>query len=142
MTAPHNPYYTEIIKLRYERDLARAELAEMRAAMLPPIHFPTQWNLSTTETKILLILSRRAGYFSNEGLYSLVYDSPANGPEQKIIGVFICKLRKKLRGTGIEIETLWGRGYQLSVGSHEIVARVWADSSQPNIPADQHRGAA
>lgn len=37
-------------------------------------------------------------------------------PEQKIIDVFVCKLRKKLvQATGGEhyIETLWGRGYVL-----------------------------
>ncbi len=35
-------------------------------------------------------------------------------PEQKIIDVFVCKLRKKLSGaTGGEnyISTVWGRGY-------------------------------
>lgn len=37
-------------------------------------------------------------------------------PEQEIIDVFVCKLRKKLvQATGGEhyIETLWGRGYVL-----------------------------
>jgi hypothetical protein len=37
-------------------------------------------------------------------------------PEQKIIDVFICKLRKKiaaLTGEHHNIETVWGRGYML-----------------------------
>ena len=39
-----------------------------------------------------------------------------NEPEQKIIDVFICKLRKKLAnasGGKDYIETVWGRGYAL-----------------------------
>ncbi len=35
-------------------------------------------------------------------------------PEQKIVDVFVCKLRKKLRDAGAPsdfIETVWGRGY-------------------------------
>lgn len=32
----------------------------------------------------------------------------------KIIDVFICKLRAKLRPHGLEIATIWGRGYELT----------------------------
>lgn len=34
-------------------------------------------------------------------------------PEEKIIDVFVCKTRKKLRDYGIHITTVWGRGYML-----------------------------
>jgi two-component system cell cycle response regulator CtrA len=34
-------------------------------------------------------------------------------PEEKIIDVFVCKARKKLREHGIVITTVWGRGYML-----------------------------
>jgi len=36
-------------------------------------------------------------------------------PELKIIDVFICKLRKKLKAVARDhyIETVWGRGYML-----------------------------
>ena len=44
-------------------------------------------------------------------------------PEQKIIDVFICKLRKKLANASSGknyIETVWGRGYVLrEPGEHE-----------------------
>jgi two-component system, cell cycle response regulator CtrA len=35
-------------------------------------------------------------------------------PQAKIIDVFVCKMRKKLQSFGIEISTLWGRGYYLT----------------------------
>ena len=34
-------------------------------------------------------------------------------PEQKIIEVFICKLRKKLANAKDYLQTMWGRGYML-----------------------------
>lgn len=43
-----------------------------------------------------------------------------DGPTEKIIDVFICKIRKKLDGLGISIATDWGRGYRLQKGvTHE-----------------------
>ena len=35
-------------------------------------------------------------------------------PEMKIVDVFICKLRKKIRPFGLEIATVWGLGYRMS----------------------------
>jgi len=34
-------------------------------------------------------------------------------PEIKIVDVFVCKVRKKLKGLGIGIDTVWGRGYRI-----------------------------
>ena len=47
-----------------------------------------------------------------------------NEPDQKIIDVFICKLRKKLASAsgGKNIETVWSRGYSLSEST--MVART------------------
>lgn len=35
-------------------------------------------------------------------------------PEIKIVDVLVCKVRKKLQGLSVNIETMWGRGYRLS----------------------------
>ncbi|WP_315920392.1 winged helix-turn-helix domain-containing protein [Mesorhizobium sp. SP-1A] len=43
-------------------------------------------------------------------LYQLRCDEE---PEIKIIDVWVCKLRKKLKPLGINIDTVWGRGYRL-----------------------------
>lgn len=37
-----------------------------------------------------------------------------NEPEEKIIDVFVCKLRRKLGQHGRMIETVWGRGYLMT----------------------------
>lgn len=35
-------------------------------------------------------------------------------PEIKIVDVLVCKIRKKLEGLNVKIETMWGRGYRMS----------------------------
>lgn len=37
------------------------------------------------------------------------------GRTKKIINVFVCKLRQKVKDTPIKIKNVWGRGYRLIV---------------------------
>jgi two-component system cell cycle response regulator CtrA len=73
-------------------------------------------HLTGKEYKILELLSLRQGKaLSKEQFLNHLYGG-TDEPEQKIIDVFICKLRKKLSNAsgGREyIETIWGRGYVL-----------------------------
>jgi len=82
----------------------------------------TRVNLTTTEYRILEHLSLRKGTpLSKEMILYQLYggiDEPAN----KIIDVFICKLRKKLANASAGkkyIETVWGRGYALRQTSED-----------------------
>jgi two-component system, cell cycle response regulator CtrA len=72
--------------------------------------------LTRKEYEILELLSVRKGTaLTKQMLLDHLYGG-RDEPEQKIIDVFVCKLRKKLiQATGGEhyIETLWGRGYVL-----------------------------
>jgi two-component system cell cycle response regulator CtrA len=82
----------------------------------------TRVNLTTTEYRILEHLSLRKGTpLTKEMILHQLYggiDEPAN----KIIDVFICKLRKKLALASAGknyIETVWGRGYALRQTSED-----------------------
>lgn len=45
-------------------------------------------------------------------------------PMEKIIDVFICKLRKKVEPLGVRIETTWGSGYALgAMPSRPVINR-------------------
>lgn len=50
---------------------------------------------------------------TKEALLAALYQLRSDEPEIKIIDVWICKLRKKLKPLGVNIETVWGRGYRL-----------------------------
>ncbi|MGE0251447.1 MAG: response regulator transcription factor CtrA [Dongiaceae bacterium] len=75
-----------------------------------PVH------LTGKEYSILELLSLRKGStLTKEQFLNHLYGG-MDEPEQKIIDVFVCKLRKKLEvaAGGINyIETVWGRGYVL-----------------------------
>ena len=76
-----------------------------------PIH------LTSKEYRILELLSLRKGTpLTKEMLLNHLYGG-MDEPGQKIIDVFMCKLRKKIAKASVRghdyIETFWGRGYAL-----------------------------
>lgn len=72
--------------------------------------------LTRSEYAILeLLVLRKGTAITKEGFLNHLYGGIDDEPEIKIIDVFICKLRRKLRlaGCGDIIRTVWGRGYFL-----------------------------
>lgn len=65
---------------------------------------------------------------TREALMQIIYlgDHGREMVDIKIIDVWVCKLRKKLMTHGIEIKTMWGRGYFMAPGmklkAEELVA--------------------
>ncbi|MDH3660175.1 MAG: response regulator transcription factor [Alphaproteobacteria bacterium] len=76
-------------------------------------------NATAKEYGILELLALRRGMtLTKENFLDHLYGG-MDEPEQKIIDVFICKLRKKIAAiTGEQnaIRTIWGRGYMLEDG--------------------------
>lgn len=76
-----------------------------------------------------LLIQRLAEVFprvlSKEAALEWMYQFAAEGeePEIKIIDVYICKARKKLEPIGVRIDTLWGKGYALSVDRKPVIVR-------------------
>ena len=73
-------------------------------------------HLTGKEYQMLELLSLRKGTTLTKEMFLNHLYGGMDGPELKIIDVFICKLRKKLaEATSGEnyIETVWGRGYVL-----------------------------
>jgi two-component system cell cycle response regulator CtrA len=64
---------------------------------------------------------------SKEMMLNHLYGGMDGEPHFKIIDVFICKLRRKLRtatGGPHYIETVWGRGYALRDPAEQTVSRA------------------
>jgi two-component system, cell cycle response regulator CtrA len=72
-------------------------------------------HLTGKEYQILELLAFRKGTTLTKEMFLNHLYGGMDEPALKIIDVFICKLRKKLReaGAGPLIETVWGRGYVL-----------------------------
>ncbi|HWF01771.1 MAG TPA: response regulator transcription factor [Caulobacteraceae bacterium] len=73
-------------------------------------------HLTGKEYQMLELLSLRKGTTLTKEMFLNHLYGGMDEPELKIIDVFICKLRKKLKQVGDDhhIETVWGRGYMLS----------------------------
>ncbi|WP_375599346.1 winged helix-turn-helix domain-containing protein [Devosia sp. Naph2] len=61
--------------------------------------------------------SARPRTLSKEQLLAATSGLGFDDREIKIVDVFICKARKKLKPLGLEIGTVWGRGYRIVGGS-------------------------
>lgn len=73
--------------------------------------------LTPQEAKVLYCLDRANGKMvSIPALLAAATDNRDDGdtPGEKLVSVLICKMRKKLKGTGVTIETFWSEGYGLS----------------------------
>jgi len=72
-------------------------------------------HLTGKEYQMLELLSLRKGVTLTKEMFLNHLYGGMDEPELKIIDVFICKLRKKLKAATDDhhIETVWGRGYVL-----------------------------
>lgn len=96
--------------------------------------------LTGKEYQILELLSLRKGItLSKDAFLTHIYGG-RDEPELKIIDVFICKLRKKLRAAGSEcVETVWGQGYVLR---DPALPKVESPSLAPEMTDLVEQGAA
>ncbi len=88
-----------------------------------PVH------LTLKEYQMLELLSLRKGITMSKEMFLNHLYSGMDEPAQKIIDVFMCKLRKKLAnasGGKDYIETVWGRGYVLRQPTDEELAKISA----------------
>lgn len=79
-------------------------------------------HLTRSEMDILLALRDCApAVMSKERLLAKTNRDITGHDERdlKLVDVWICKLRKKLKPLGVEIVTAWGQGYRLAVNQGE-----------------------
>lgn len=100
--------------LEQENDRLRTELEALKESLGMRWLPPAELRLTGKEGAMLGRLLRGGPVSKNQFLSALYRDEGIfEKPEIKIIDVFICKLRKKLKPFEIEIHTIWGVGYQM-----------------------------
>jgi len=68
---------------------------------------------------------------THDQMFHAIYGDRLDQPEIKIIQVQVCKLRVALRGIGADINTLWGKGYELPRESRAQIAAHVGIELQP-----------
>lgn len=103
-----------VLRLEDENDVLRARIAELEALLLRCApNLPLEWGLTPSEQLVFAALASRE-QLSKDQIMAVVYRNVGRDePYQKIVDVFICKLRRKLKPFGVVITTVWGQGYRL-----------------------------
>lgn len=98
--------------LTKENDDLRDRVAQLEEAMGMKFASPAFMGLTGNEAKLFGLLMARDAV-TKSGAMDILYGlgPEADVAEEKIVDVFICKLRKKLEQFEIPVETNWGQGW-------------------------------
>lgn len=113
----------QIEELREEIALLRERLALMNEALSGRCMYLPGVRLSPTERTILNLLAIRPIVGRGQAI-DVIYGCRAEPAGEKIMDVFIHRMRKKLKPYGIEIETVWGHGYRLPPESKAALQKL------------------
>lgn len=97
-----------------ENEMLRERIAALEAQLGMTVEVPLSLGLTAAETKLFGYFLKRDLVTKDGALVVMYGHRPADEmAEEKIIDVFVCKMRRKLTPFGIAIETIWGRGYRM-----------------------------
>jgi len=133
-----------IASLEAQLETALKELDMLREAMGLKIVVPLELGLTKNEAIILGVLMKKE-IAHKKAIWLTIYAAKAeeDEAEQKIIDVWVCKMRPKLKRFDIEIQTAWGVGYFLSsddkakilaMGSQAEYANTNVTSTREQLP--------
>jgi two-component system cell cycle response regulator CtrA len=107
--------------LEMENERLRLRVEELEAAMGMDLVAPLHFGLTGSQSRVLgVILARDVA--TKEAIMAALYEDVCRDrAEPKIVDVFACKLRAKLKKFGIEIATVWGVGYAMSPQAKALV---------------------
>jgi len=132
MTAPAvrmaDGYQAEVTRLRAALEESQEELRSLRQLLATPVRLSADWRLTRTEQKILGVLNKRAALATTAAAIHLLVHGQKDGVfGDGSIKSQVCKMRKKLRPHGIEIETVGWDGYRLTDQSRKLLAGLLAE---------------
>ncbi|MGU3668446.1 helix-turn-helix domain-containing protein [Methylobacterium sp. A49B] len=115
--SPHNLSRQQVMALLDQRDTLLEQVRQLEEALAPTAILPRTWRLTATEERLLRAL-RAVGpnVLHHERAMLALYGMLDEAPQQKILDVLVCKIRRKLMEAQaqVRIETIWGRGWRLS----------------------------
>lgn len=121
MSDPLRDKYVETLEA--ENAALRARVSDLETKYGFYNKVPLLFGLTASEAKVFSMLTERDMANRSQLMNAIMVGRGADEePEPKIVDVYICKIRKKLKPFGVEITSVWGRGYRLEVTAKEKVA--------------------
>lgn len=98
-----------------ENDLLREKIARLESLLGMRMVSPIEFGLTGSEARVFGVLMNR-DLATRDAMMTALYANKADDDEAeiKIVDVFVCKMRKKLKPFGIQIGIQWGQGYYLT----------------------------
>lgn len=113
-----------VIALQAENEALRDRLAMLEETIGLRLETPLVLGLTGQEAKLFGILVKRELVTKEAAMVAIYGNQPNTEVEIKIVDVFICKMRKKLKAYDIAIETVWGRGFLMPAASKANAAAL------------------
>jgi len=115
--------------LEIENEALRAKLAAWEASATVN-QYQTELGLTAKEAAVLSLLVQRRRVERMQAYAAVFEQLNGDGPSLKIVDVFVCKLRKKLRAIGLNptIKSIWGVGHEITP---ETIAAIEQRLSPP-----------
>ncbi|GAA4108667.1 helix-turn-helix domain-containing protein [Aminobacter aganoensis] len=102
-----------VIRQRREIETLQEQVRQLEEALAPPsVHIPVEWKLTNYEKRIYAFLTTRE-LASKSAIMQALYSNRSDEPYDRVVDVFICRIRRKLKPFDLHIETVWGEGYTL-----------------------------
>lgn len=112
-----------VAALEAENDELRATIRDMEQAFGFHNEVPIMFGLTQSESKVFSLLIERDMANRDQLLSALMHGRGADAePHRKIVDVYLCKIRAKLKPFGIEITSVWGRGYMIDAANKAKIA--------------------
>lgn len=120
----------ELAALRARNAWLEERVAFLDRVLLAALALPLEWRLTVNEARLVSALYGRSECTKDQLMAALYRNDGRDEPMEKIVDVFICKARAKMRPFGANILTRWGHGYSL-----DGAARAAIDKLNQKVPA-------
>lgn len=104
-----------------ENAALRERVAVLERALTGCRTLPLEWGLTGSEGRVVGVLLERELATTDAIMAAIYRNLGKDEADPKIVDVFICKIRKKLRPYGVAIETVWGRGYGIPAAQRRAI---------------------
>jgi DNA-binding response OmpR family regulator len=118
------PAPMQVQALQRENERLRDRLTVLEESVGVTIRAPRSIKLSRMRERIFCALYRR-GFAERDAIMAAMYGGDAYEKDAKILDIYICAIRKVCTPHGIEIKTVWGRGYEMPEASQRIVKAMY-----------------
>lgn len=112
--------------LQAEVDRLVGRVEQLEAAMGMRVITPLEWRLTPMQMRVFGVLLSRELATKHAVMAALYRDDGRDEADPKIVDVFVCHIRRKLKSFGVPIETIWGQGYRLTPAAKDRARELMA----------------